>query len=168
NIYAKASGIDVKAIDVGVDHSFEGTLDYWIHRGSKLINRKQAFGSRNFQEYPAITTAELHASMQVGMEMVDKERKTGCNVIGFGELSRGAKFSAWCTAVALLDTSLPELLPNQPEELVSYLDKALKIHPKSHDVYTILSIYGGYDMGAMVAAIIRAAQIGRASCRQRR
>lgn len=158
NRIAKSSGVSVKVVDIGVDHSFEGTLDYWLHHGSKLINRKQAFGTRNFQEFPAITTAELQASMQVGMEMVDKERKTGCNVIGFAELSRGSKFSAWCTAAALLDKPLTDLAPNQPEELVAYLDKALKTHPKSHDVYTILSVYGGYDMGALVAAMIRAAQ----------
>lgn len=158
NGFAKSSGIDIKVIDVGVDHSFEGTVDYWLHHGSTVINRKQAFGTRNFQEFPAITTAELQSSMQVGMEMVDKERKTGCNVIGFGELARGAKFSAWCTAAALLDKPLADLLEGEPEELIAYLDKALKTHPKSHDVYTILSLYGGYEMGALMAAILRAAQ----------
>lgn len=158
NSFSKSSDISVKVVDVGVDHSFEGTLDYWLHHGSMVIDRKQAFGTRNFQEFPAITTAELHSCMQVGMEMVDKERKTGCNVIGFGELARGAKFSAWCTAAALLDKPITDLLSGEPEELTLYLDKALKTHPKSHDVYTILSLYGGYELGALVAAILRAAQ----------
>lgn len=158
NAFTKSSEISAKVVDVGIDHSFEGTFEYWLHHGSKLINRKQGFGTRNFQDFPAITTAELQACMQVGMEVVDKERKTGCNVIGFGELGRGAKLSAWCTAAALLDRSLLDLLSNQPSELVTYLDKALKTHPKSHDTFTILSIYGGYDMGALVAGMIRAAQ----------
>ena len=158
NMFAKSSGLDVKVIDMGVDHSFEGTLTYWLNHGTKFINRKQDFGTRNFHEYPAINSAELVSSARVGMNMVDRERKTGCNVIGFGELGRGGKFSAWCMAATLLDEQLKDLLPEENEEVLQYLDKGIKTHPKTHDVHALLTLFGSYDMAAIVFAMLRAAQ----------
>lgn len=157
NVFAKASNLDVKVIDMAVNHSFEGTLTYWLNHGSKFINRKQAYATKSFLSYPAITTSELHSSMQIGANIVDRERKTGCNIIGFGELGRGSKFSAWCVASTLLDKPISELLSGEEPRLLSILDKALKTHPKTHDVYTLLSIFGSYDLAAIVAGMLRAA-----------
>ena len=157
NVFAKNASMDVKVIDVGVDFSFEGTLTYWLNHGTKFINRKQAFGTRNFSEFPAITSAELSAAMQVGVEVVDRERNTGCNIIGFGALGRGNLLSGLCLAATILDRPVSDFFPDENPEMQLYLDKAIKSHPKTHDIYTLLSLYGSYDMAALVAAMLRAA-----------
>lgn len=157
NVYTANAGVDIKVVDLGVNHAFEGTLTYWLNHGTKFINRKQAFGTRDFQEFPAITSGQLYESLKVGLEMVDRERKTGCNVIGFGEMGRGGNLSAWALTATLLDKSISELIANEPQEVISYLDKAIKTHPKTHDVYTLLCLFGSFDMAAMVGAMLRAA-----------
>lgn len=157
NVFSKNAELDMKVIDLGVNHSFEGTLTYWLNHGTKFINRKQAFGTRDFQEFPAITTTQLYDSLKVGLEMVDRERKTGCNVIGFGEAGKGGKLAAWALAAALLDRPISELISDESPEVISYLDKAVKTHPKTHDVHTLLCLFGSFDMAAMVGAMLRAA-----------
>lgn len=157
NTFATNSGLDVKLLDFGTDHNFEGSLSYWLHHGTKFFNRKQAFGSRSFHEFPAMTTAEVQNAMQDGMAMIDRERKSGCNVLTIGHLGKGGKYSAWCLAATLMDVPLREVIGNEDETLISFLDKAIKIHPKTHDALTLLSLYGGYEIAAMTGAILRAA-----------
>ncbi|MDZ7849164.1 MAG: nicotinate-nucleotide--dimethylbenzimidazole phosphoribosyltransferase [Owenweeksia sp.] len=46
NLFARQNGLSVRVVDVGIDHSFENTLSYWLHQGTSFFNRKIGPGTR--------------------------------------------------------------------------------------------------------------------------
>lgn len=166
NVFAKNCGLEVKLIDVGVDHSFEGTMTYWLHHGTKVQSRKIGMGTKDFTEYPAMTTAETEKALTIGQRLVQKEAVGPSNTLAFGDLATGnlASGLAICCAVlqqspeALLDLEGEDQIPAQQRAMLETVNKALRIHPLTHDPYTILALYGGYEIAAITGAILQAAK----------
>jgi nicotinate-nucleotide--dimethylbenzimidazole phosphoribosyltransferase len=166
NVFANAANMSVKLIDVGVDHSFEGTMTYWLNHGTKVQSRKIGMGTRNLLEFPAMATADAERSITTGQKLVAHEHKYGCNTIGFGDIAVGNNLSGMALSAALLELSPDKLLGIGEESLLQYdkalftaLDKILRKHPKTHDPVTLLALYGGYEIGAMIGAIIEASKL---------
>src|SRR5580658_7536477 len=81
NAFARAGGIELKVVDVGVATA--------LPRSSNLIDRRMARGTRNFCEEPAMTEAEMTAALETGIELaVDSD------LLGFGEMGIGNTTSA--------------------------------------------------------------------------
>lgn len=164
NVFARENNLTVKLIDVGVDHSFEGTLGYWLHQGTHFFNRKINRGCKNMSEFPAMTTAETEKAMDVGKEMVLAEFLKGSNTIGIGDVGVGNTTSAavLCTA---LTTGDPEhyiirrdISDAAYESKLKLVKKSLGRHPMTHDPQTLLSMFGGFEIAAMTGAILQAAE----------
>lgn len=154
-----AQDVTYRMVDMGVEYSFEQNLSYWLNHGSMVLNRKIAHGSRDFLEFPAMTTAQTERGMETGEKLVDNEKKHRTNLISFGGLGRSNVYSTLVLAAALLDCSVSELVEEgefSPGE-VELLDKALRKHPKTHDPVMLLSLYGGHDTAAMLGALRAAA-----------
>ncbi len=153
-----------KVVDVGVNHSFEGTLTYWLHHGSKMLSRKVAFGTQNFWEFPAMTTAQMEKSFQVGIQLAENQWKKGSTVLGLSSLGEGRFFSATALCSALMNWEInADFIEKKtsrflPEEWLRAAQKALRIHPKTHDPFTLLTIYGGLETAAMCGAVLKAAE----------
>ena len=164
NVFARENNLMVKVIDVGVDHSFEGTLGYWLHQGTHFFNRKVNRGCRDMAEFPAMSTAETEKAIQVGREMVEMEYVKGSNTIGIGDVGVGntASAAALCTAIT---TGNPEhyiirrdITDKAYEAKLKLVKKALGRHPMTHDPHTLLSLFGGFEIAAMTGAILQAAE----------
>ena len=97
NCLARAGGIDLKVVDIGV------ALPLPAVEG--LVRRRVAPGTRNFCAGPALTDEQALAGVQVGIEMADEAVAAGCNLLGFGEMGIGNTTSASALAAAL--TGLP-------------------------------------------------------------
>lgn len=160
------SPLKIRIVDAGVDHSFEGTLLYWLHQGSKLFNRKVGYGARNFTEWPAMTSAQVEKAMKAGMDMAEREHQKGCNTLGLSVLGRGNEISAALLCASLLKSDLEmfaDALPARDEKcsrkLLAKMEKTLKMHPKTHDPLTLLALFGGFELAALCGAILKGAEL---------
>lgn len=166
NVFARENNLVVKVIDVGVDHSFEGTLGYWMHQGTHFFNRKVNRGCRNMADFPAMTTAETEKAIEVGREMVLAEFLKGSNTIGIGDVGVGNTTSAaaLCTAITTGDPEhyiiRRDISEAAYQAKLKLVKKALGRHPMTHDPRTLLSLFGGFEIAAMTGAILQAAENG--------
>lgn len=154
----KQNRMHLKVIDVGVDHQFESNLMYWLNHGKKLINKKIKESTRDFMDFPAMTTSDCTKAIEIGAKAVQKEFKNSCNLIGISSVAKGSELSAAIIAIALL-----QLKPNAlglDKEKVQFIKKALNQHPKTRDPLTLLSLFGGFELAAMCGAYSEAAAKG--------
>src|SRR5258708_35835951 len=93
NAFARAGGIELKVVDVGVAAP--------LPLSSELIGRSVAPGTRNFCEGPAMTDAEMNAALDTGIELACDSATAGCDLLGFGEMGIGNTTAASAIAPAL-------------------------------------------------------------------
>lgn len=147
--------LPMRLIDCGLDHNFEGNFDFWLHHGGKLINSKLAYASKSFDEYPAMSSELCAMAMEIGVKVVEKQRKAGSNFIALAHFGSGAEPSAIALCCTLLKMSPFDFLKG---EAAVFLDKAIKKHPLTHDPMTLLTFFGGLEIAAMAGACLQAAQ----------
>lgn len=162
----KSSRFKIKMIDTGVNYAFEGNFAYWLNHGNKLINAKIGEGTADFTQYPALTTAQAHEAFNLGIRLVNREHHHACNFLAFAGLGKGASAASLAICAAVLDykptdlTAANEKLEGlEIESLLQLSETALKKHPKTHDAFTILTLFGGYELAALVGAMLRAAEL---------
>ena len=93
-VMAKSLGIDVMAVDVGINCS---------QAVPNTLNRRVKYGTCNFLKQPAMTIEEFSRAVQVGMDLVKDSISEGYTVILMGEMGIGNTTSAAVMAGYLLD-----------------------------------------------------------------
>lgn len=83
NMFCRQHGFKLRVVDVGVDYDFDRTL--YPH----IIDRKIAYGTKNFLHEAAMSEEQWKKALAVGAEMVDGCYDEGCNIISFGEMGIG-------------------------------------------------------------------------------
>jgi len=81
NVLARQAQTDLKIIDSGVNHDFEGIQG--------LKNRKLGKGTRNFLKEPAMNEKEVSDCLEHGKEIVHEALSAGINLMAFGEMGIG-------------------------------------------------------------------------------
>src|ERR1700722_8193975 len=157
NAFARAGGIELRVVDVGVATPLPETGD--------LISRRVAPGTRNFCTSPAMTRTEMAAALGIGIELAADSAAQGCDLLGFGEMGIGNTTSAGAIAAALTGQA--------PEAVVglgaaaddacmvrkrSAVRRALTLHAESlGDPLGILRCVGGLEIAAMCGFCLGAA-----------
>jgi len=107
NALARAGGIELRVVDVGVaaaipSSTWQATRSPAAH---ELISRRAASGTsggtRNFCEEAAMTEVEMNAAVESGIELARDAAAEGCDLLGFGEMGIGNTTSASAIAAAL-------------------------------------------------------------------
>jgi nicotinate-nucleotide--dimethylbenzimidazole phosphoribosyltransferase len=98
NAFARAGGIELTVVDIGVASP--------LPVSEQLIGRRVANGTRNFCEEPAMTNAEVIAALETGIELAHTAVNDGCDLLGFGEMGIGNTTSASAIAAALTDAPI--------------------------------------------------------------
>lgn len=80
NMFCRQHGFKLLVVDAGVDYDFDPV------KHNHIIERKIAYGTRNFLHEPAMTEEQWERALSVGAEMVDRCHDEGCNIISFGEM----------------------------------------------------------------------------------
>ncbi len=93
-VMAKSLGIDIVAVDVGINSSKE--VPY-------TLNRRVKYGTCNFLKQPAMSVEEFSRAVQVGMDLVFESKEQGFTVLLVGEMGIGNTTSAAVMAGYLLD-----------------------------------------------------------------
>ncbi|WP_234735053.1 nicotinate-nucleotide--dimethylbenzimidazole phosphoribosyltransferase [Tellurirhabdus bombi] len=158
NVFTRQHGMALQLVDAGVDHDFAPS--------ENLINAKINHGTRSFLREPAMTPEECQTCLQKGAEIVQEIAKTGCNVIGFGEMGIGNTSSASALMSQLLGIPVAECVGRgtgldeaQFAHKVEVLEQALAFHASaSADPLTVLQTFGGFEIAMMCGAFLAAAQ----------
>ena len=172
NMFCRQHGFKLRIVDVGVD--------YDLSKVDGIIDRKIAYGTKNFLYEPAMSEAEFDQAIQIGSDLVDDCISDGCKVLCIGEMgiANTSPSSIWMH----LFTNIPlekcigagagldapgirhkyEILSQAISRHQSYLSP-LTIPEQSSPTRSLshlspLRIFGGFEMIAAIGAMLRAAE----------
>jgi nicotinate-nucleotide--dimethylbenzimidazole phosphoribosyltransferase len=149
NAFARAGGIELKVVDVGVATP--------LPLSSDLISRRAAPGTRNFCDAPAMTETEMTAVLETGVELAYDSAQGGFDLLGFGEMGIGNTTSASAIAAALTREPIAAVVgygAGADDACMarkrSAIQRALALHAESlGDPLGILRCVGGLEIAAM-------------------
>ncbi len=158
NAFANFTRSELVVVDVGVDAD--------ISKLPGLVDRKIAYGTKNFAEGPAMTLAQAKQSIQLGKDLANKAIKAGCNCFLIGEMG----ISNTTAAAAITSTFLrihprkvtgrgSNISDKRLQNKIKIVKQALEINqPNPDDALDVLSKVGGFEFGAMAGVMLAAAR----------
>ncbi|MCD7730891.1 MAG: nicotinate-nucleotide--dimethylbenzimidazole phosphoribosyltransferase [Oscillospiraceae bacterium] len=153
NSLAYECGADVFPIDIGIAKDMDC---------GGIINRKIAYGTKNFAREPAMTREQAENAIIAGIELVKQKKDEGYNLIITGEMGIG-NTSTSSAVLSALESVPPEMITGRGAGLTSegvkhkaeVIKNAVKLHsPNKDDVIDVLSKVGGFDICGMAGAFI--------------
>lgn len=157
-------------VDVGVNYNFERDFSFWLNHGAKFINARLDEGTANFFKYPALTAYSANNALRVGEKLAERSFHHKSDLLILAGLSKGGDFACLVLSCALTQQS-PERLIDQnlsekfgSEVIEKRAKKALNEHPTTHDPFTLLNLYGSYEVAALTGSILKSAALGQSFC----
>jgi len=154
NVLARHAGVDVRVVDMGVDHDF-GPLP-------GLIDRKIARGTKNFARGAAMTAEQALAALETGITLADGCRDEGIAMAGTGEMGIGNTSSA--SAIIAVLSGLPVrqvtsrgtgINDDALENKIRVIEQGLQVNkPDPADPLDVLAKVGGLEIAGIAGLII--------------
>ena len=173
NMFCRQHGFDMRIVDVGVDHDFPAdvtttSLDSETACGH-IIDRKMAYGTRNFLHEAAMSEAAYEQALTVGAELVDACVADGCNILSIGEMGIGntSPSSIWMYLfgnIPLADcigagSGLDSEGVRHKREVLSTAVARFTLQHPSPTIPEIIRYFGGFEMVTAIGAMLRAAEL---------
>ncbi len=155
NVLAKASGVEVRVIDAGVD------ADVPAHPG--LIDAKIRRGSRNAAREAALTAAEARECLARGASVVAASIDAGTDIVAIGEMGIGNTTSAALLMHRLAPAPLADCIGAGAGLDAAGVARKLAIAERAaaRSAATapldVLSEFGGYEIAMMAGAVLGSA-----------
>lgn len=157
NVLARLAGARMTIVDVGVASDMRGRPG--------LLDRKVAFGTADFTEGPAMTSAQAERALQVGVDVVLAECDAGLDLVATGEMGIGNTTSS--SAVIAAVSGLPAAAVTGRgtgvddaglARKVEVVEKALAVNrPDPADAFDVLCKVGGLEIAGLAGVILGAA-----------
>src|SRR5580704_119870 len=154
NVLAKANGLEVEVIDVGVNADLS-SLDGIVHASVRR-------GSRNMLHEPAMTADECTAAMNAGREAVRRAASEGVQAVGLGEMGIGNTTAAAALLSGLTGAPASETVGRgtgvDDERLAHKRDvvaQAVAKHASDNPKATLAAL-GGLELAAIAGAALEA------------
>lgn len=158
NIFCKQNEITLKVVDAGVDTDFQNN--------PKLIHAKIANGTKNILESAAMTIDECNKAIETGKKIVDDQSKSGCNIIGFGEMGIGNTSSASLIMSKITGLTIEECTGKGTghnneglKRKKEILKQAIEKHQIDDDPVNILATFGGFEIAMITGSFLKAAEL---------
>ncbi|MEK7300723.1 MAG: nicotinate-nucleotide--dimethylbenzimidazole phosphoribosyltransferase, partial [Nitrospirota bacterium] len=157
NVLARHAGVDVRVVDIGVDHDF-GTMP-------DLISKKVMRGTRNLFVEPAMTRAEAEQSVLIGVELATQAAQEGVGLIGTGDMGIGNTTPSAAITAVMTGRPVSEVTGRGTgiddaghARKVAVIRQALDLHrPDRADALDVLAKVGGLEIGGLAGLILGAA-----------
>ncbi len=157
NVLAKQHQTHLEIVDVGVASSLHGL---------NIIHQKVAPGTANFLHQPAMTTAQLQLAMQAGKDAIVRAQANDSQLFIAGEMGIANTTSASALACCLLDINAKKMTGTGTgldssgiQHKANIIQQALEKHKDlCHTPLMILQHLGGFEIAALTAAYLKAAQ----------
>ncbi|MBL7197975.1 MAG: nicotinate-nucleotide--dimethylbenzimidazole phosphoribosyltransferase [Candidatus Omnitrophica bacterium] len=157
NVLARHVGAKVVVADMGLAIDLESSPE--------LIIKKINYGTKNMAKGSAMTKEEAIKSIEAGIEIFEKELKSGIDIVGTGDMGIGNTTAS--SAIASVFTGSPveevvgrgtgindDILKNK----IGVIKKSISLNkPDSKDAIDVLSKVGGFEIGGLAGVILAAA-----------
>lgn len=159
NVLARQAQAYFEVVDVGLRQ----TVDL-----PGVVTQRAGCGTENFKIKPAMTAEQLVTALNAGQMAVGRALANQADVFIGGEMGIANTTSASAIAAALLDVSVRDitgagtgLSPEQIGIKAVIIEQALQLHGAALNTpLAILQHVGGFEIAALTAAYIHAAQRG--------
>lgn len=163
NVFGRAAGAEVIAVDAGVDHDF--TRDELSHI-SKLVIKKVGSGTRNFAKEYAMTRKQATDSIEFGYELAETADKDNVDILVLGDMGIGntTVAAAVCISAGFNPDEIIDIGTVIDDETLKrkrrvILDGIALHKPDAKNAIDILQKVGGFCLGEMAGVILRAASL---------
>jgi nicotinate-nucleotide--dimethylbenzimidazole phosphoribosyltransferase len=153
SVLARQHGLQLTVVDCGVAHDFEP------HPG--LVLRKVAPGTADASQGPAMTAAQCESAIAIGREVVQSLPGNAVLLgeMGIGNTSAAALLLARLAGQPLAEcvgagTGLDEAGIARKREVLA---RVLARHPQASAPLAALAAFGGFEIAALVGAVLQAA-----------
>lgn len=172
NMFCRQHGFQLRIVDVGVDHDLSAI--------PAIIDRKIAYGTRNFLREPAMTIEQYQQAISIGASLVDDCADEGSNIICIGEMgiANTSPSSIWMhllgnipldecigTGAGLDEVGLQHKRNVLHQSVNNYLSILSPLRFESEQARTLASdpsplvYFGGFEMITAIGAMLRAAEL---------
>ncbi len=155
NVFCRQNNIDLKIVDAGVAFDFEPD--------PHLIHAEVSHGTKSFLTQKAMDEAALTLCLQKRSEVVQQVAKSGCNIIGFGEIGIGNTSAAALLMNCVCDFPIEQCLgrgtgvnDDQFLHKINILSQAKSFHGNLSDPKEVSQTFGGLEMAQMCGAMLEA------------
>jgi nicotinate-nucleotide--dimethylbenzimidazole phosphoribosyltransferase len=157
NVLARHVGAKVIVVDMGVASDLEPH--------PALLFRKIAYGTSDMARGPAMSREQAMKSIEVGLEIVEKEVKKGLDIVGTGDMGIGNTTPSSAITAAITGEKVENVTgrgtgidDKQLVQKVEVIERALKVNkPNADDALDVLAKVGGFEIGGLSGAILGAA-----------
>jgi nicotinate-nucleotide--dimethylbenzimidazole phosphoribosyltransferase len=157
NVLCRHFGIDALIVDIGV----QGDTDEL----EGLVKRKVAPGTKNMACGPAMSEAEMHAALKVGIDLARHAAENGSKLIGTGEMGIGNTTAASAITAVLTGRQVADVTGRGTglddaglECKIQVIERAIAVNrPDPSDPLEVLQRVGGLEIAGLVGLILSAA-----------
>jgi nicotinate-nucleotide--dimethylbenzimidazole phosphoribosyltransferase len=157
NVLARHVGAKVIVVDMGV------ASDLKSHPA--LISRKIAYGTSDMARGPAMSREQAIKSIEVGLEIVEKEARKGLDIVGTGDMGIGNTTPSAAITAAITGEKVAKVTgrgtgidDKQLAQKVEAIERALEVNtPNTEDALDVLAKVGGFEIGGLSGVILGAA-----------
>ena len=157
NVLAKHAGARIIVVDMGVASDMEPH--------PALVSRKIARGTSDMARGPAMSREQAIKSIEVGLEIVEKEVKKGLDIVGTGDMGIGNTTPSSAITAAITGEKVEKVTgrgtgidDKQLAHKVEVIERALKANkPNADDAIDVLAKIGGFEIGGICGVIVGAA-----------
>ena len=150
SVMCKKVGADIFPVDIGV------AVD------TNAINRKIAYGTKNFAHTPAMTREEAEKAILVGIQMVQDLKEQGYGILATGEMGIGNTTTSSAVVSVLLGKPVEEMTGRGAglnregfNKKILTIKNAIQLHnPDSEDAIDVLSKVGGLDLAGIAGVFL--------------
>ena len=172
NMFCRQHGFKLRIVDVGVDYDLLSVPG--------IIDRKIAYGTKNFLYEPAMSEEEFNKAIEIGCDLVDDCANEGCRILCIGEMgiANTSPSSIWMSlfgniplkecigAGAGLNSEgirhKYEVLSRAVERFTNtegrFFCDGIAITKEPSLCVRPLVYFGGFEMSAAIGAMLRAAE----------
>lgn len=159
NVFSQQLGWQLNIIDTGILKPVAS---------SRVKNQRLGNITHPINQQAAMTQAQVEQGFLYGKNHIDEVKKTGCNIIAFGEMGIGNSTIASAIMATLMAISPREAVgrgTGVSDDIMlkkqQIIEQALALHHKHlSDTYAILRCLGGFELVQMTAAMLAAAEQG--------
>lgn len=153
----KFTNTDIITVDIGLNSDY-------THEN--VIDKKIAYGTKNFVNQPAMTREEAIKSIEIGIEIADRLFEEGYDILGTGELGIGntSTSTAILSVFSGIDVNIicgkgAGMSDKQFDRKKDVILKAIDLHkPNKNDAIDVISKIGGFDIGGICGLFLSAAK----------
>ena len=174
-VLAESFGSELLIVDMGIKHKIPEELydevPLWNTR--KIINRSIRPGTNNIAKGPAMNREEAITAIETGIEMAEKVKLAGYDILGVGEMGIGNTTTSAAVLSAITGKDSDETCGKgggvndagfiRKKEIVDRVSEEFRAKggaSEGDEIINVLARMGGFDICAMTGAFIGAAVNG--------